>query len=178
MRLQEGILLDRNVVRIGVAGIGHSAGAGFIAHQLDHMLNGRERKKYFVSSPERFRIVTEPEDPEDEDLMIGVIDPLPSALMEGAVRVDELMGLRVSVIWIVNRDNPGVNRRSMERYLGFRPEFSQEEVSREMICRAEYNCMELSDIIRLEGLEKLADHIRINFSGYDLKDKLYGNFVF
>ena len=36
---------------------------------------------------------------------------------------------------------------------------TEEEVPREMICRAEYNCIELPEIVRLKGIEDLADHI-------------------
>ena len=164
MRLQEGIFLERHAAEIGVIGIGKGAGATFVSYQLDDLLNGKDRQKVFVSRPDRFRITDEPEDPEDEDIVIAVIDPLPSKLMEGADTIGKLTELKAPVLWLVNRDNPGVNRRSMEKYLGFRPEFRQEEVPREMICRAEYNCIRLSNIYKTDGLEKLAEHIRIIFA--------------
>ena len=48
----------------------------------------------------------------------------------------------------------------MQRYLCFSPEFSQTEIPREMICRAEYNCVELDELLKLEGIEKLAEYLK------------------
>ena len=64
------------------------------------------------------------------------------------------------VIWMLNRDNPGVNSRALKKYLGFIPEFIQQEIPRESICRAEYNCIELPETIKLEGVEKLAAYLK------------------
>ena len=75
--------------------------------------------------------------------------------------IEELLSLKTPVVWIVNRDNPGVNRTMMRKYLCFTPEFSQAEVPREIIVRAEYNCLELNELIKLEGIEKLADYLKV-----------------
>ena len=160
MRLQEGILLEKTIPVIGVKGISKGAGTSFVVHHLDRILNERQKSRVFVSRPDRYHVMEEPEDPRDADVMVGVIDPLPSALMDGASSIDELMNCGVKTVWIVNRDNPGVNRRSMLKYLHFMPEFSQEEIPREVICRAQYNCVELGEIYQLEGIEKLAEHLK------------------
>lgn len=175
MRLQEGILLERNHVTIGVFAVSKGAGATFISYHLDRILNERDRKRFFVSRPDRFRVLDEPDDPDEEDVIVGVIDPLPSRLMDGADRIRMLADSGREVLWIINRDNPGVNRRAMEKYLTFRPSLSQEEISREIICRAEYNCVELSELVRIEGVEKLAQIIKRSFSGPQIDVKLSGN---
>ena len=158
MRLQEGIFLDRSAAEIGVKGIANGVGATFVSRYLDHCLNKRDKHKVFVSRPDRFRIIDDPDDLETPDIIVSVIDPLPSLLMESAANISKLMEFNGDVIWLINRDNPGVNRHVLKKYLGFIPDHSQEEIPREMICRAEYNCIELPEIVHLKGIEDLADH--------------------
>ena len=169
MRLQEGIFLDRSVLKIGVKGISECVGATFVAHYLDRSLNDRGKLKVFVSRPDRYAVTDNSFEYDEQDVIVGVIDPLPSRLMEGAEVIEELLNSGTPVIWLLNRDNPGVNRRLMKKYLCFTPEFSQEEIPREMLCRAEYNCVELDELSGLEGIEKLAEHIKALF-----KDRLSG----
>ena len=160
MRLQEGIFLDKSVTVISVTGISEGAGATFISRYLDYYLNKKDRQKVFVSRPDRFRIIDGPPGDELPDITVAVIDPLPSLLMEGAQKISELMDRGSDVIWMLNRDNPGVNSRALKKYLGFIPEFIQQEIPRESICRAEYNCIELPETIKLEGVEKLAAYLK------------------
>ena len=96
----------------------------------------------------------------DWDFTVGVIDPLPSSLVKGADMIGKLRELPEKVFWIINMDNEGVNRRELRRFLGFMPDFSQEAVPRELITRAEYNCVELEELCPLKGIEKLAEEIR------------------
>lgn len=159
MRLQEGIFLDRSAIEIGVKGISKGVGASFVSRYLDYCLNRKDRQKVFVSRPDRFRIIDDPEDIEVPDIIVSVIDPLPSLLIEGATGISELMRFNGDVVWLINRDNPGVNRHALKKYLGFIPDFSQDEIPRETIARAEYNCIELPEIVRLKGIEEVADHI-------------------
>ena len=161
MRLQEGIFLDQTALKVGVKGISECAGATFVSHYLDRSLNERGRSRVFVSRPDKYAVSDNDFEYEDEDIIVGVIDPLPSRLMEGAEAIEELTNCRTPVVWLVNRDNPGVNRRAMQRYLCFEPEFSQAEVPREIICRAEYNCVELDELHKLEGIEKLAEYLKV-----------------
>lgn len=164
MRLQEGIFLDRSAVVIGVKGISKGAGATFVSNYLDYFLNRKDRQKVFVSRPDRFRVIDDPDDLSSSDLVVSVIDPLPSLLMEGAAAIREIMEYRGETVWVINRDNQGVNRRTLKKYLGFLPEYSQEEIPRETICRAEYNCVELPEIAELKGIEELAEYIAGSFS--------------
>ena len=164
MRLQEGIFLESSVAEIGVKGVSSGAGATFVSRYLDYCLNKRDKHKVFVSRPDRFRIIDDPDELESPDIIVSVIDPLPSLLMEGAVNISEMMEFNGDVIWLVNRDNSGVNRHILKKYLGFITDYSQEEIPREIICRAEYNCIELPEIVRLKGIEDLADHIAKKFS--------------
>ena len=160
MRLQEGILLDKMKVNIGVKGICPGAGATFVSGWLDHYLNDKDRHRFFISSPEKYAVYDDPECMDEMDIIVAVIDPLPSLLIEGSANIGELREMKREVLWILNRDNKGVNRREMKRYLGFMPEFSQEEIPREIIARAEYNCEKLPSVMELKGIEALGDHIR------------------
>ena len=152
--------MDKSVTEIGIIGISNGAGATFISRYLDYYLNKKDKPKVFVSRPDRFRIIDGPSEGDMPDIIVAVIDPLPSLLVEGAAKIIELMDSRAEVIWLLNRDNQGVNRRTLKKYLGFLPELSQQEIPRETICRAEYNCIELPEVTRLEGVEKLADDLR------------------
>ena len=156
--------MDRSVTEIGVKGVSKGAGATFVSRYLDYCLNKKDKRKVFVSRSDRFRIIDDPDNLESPDIIVSVIDPLPSLLIEGAVNISEMMEFNGDVLWLVNRDNPGVNRHILKKYLGFIPDYSQEEVPRDIICRAEYNCIELPEIVRLKGIEDLADHIAKVFS--------------
>ena len=160
MRLQEGILMDKMKIRIGVTGITSGAGATFLAGALDHVLNSKDSPRMFVSRPEKYKIIDTPDRVDEVDLLVGVIDPLPSRLREGAVRFSVLKNVNVPKVWIINRDNAGVNHRELERFLEIRPDFSQEAIPYEMICRAEYNCVKPEEALKLSGIDKLAEYIR------------------
>ena len=160
MRLQEGIILDKIKIRIGVTSVSKGAGATFIASALDNILNMRDTPRLFVSRPDKYAVVDSPEREDDADLLVCVIDPLPSKLKEGAARFTLLRALNVPKVWIINRDNPGVNHRELERFLELRPEFRQEDLPYEQICRAEYNCEKPEGSLELKGIEELADYIK------------------
>ena len=160
MRLQEGILLDKMKIRIGVVGVTEGVGATFVSRGLDWYLNEKDRPKVFITGNKRFEVTDSPGDVQDQDIIIAVMDPLPSLLMKGKETIEDLLDHQGDVRWIINRDNPGVNKREMLRFLGFRPGFIQEEIPREYISRAEYNCIRLSEICPLKGIEELAEEIR------------------
>ena len=160
MRFQEGILLDKMKVRIGVTSVSKGAGATFVSQAIDHLLNHIDTPRLFVSRPDKYIVTDSPERPEDVDLLICVLDPLPSKLKEGAPRFAALKNMNVPQLWLINRDNPGVNHRQLERFLEIRPDFSQEALPYESICRAEYNCEKSGEVLKLSGIEKLAEYIR------------------
>ncbi|MBR6473216.1 MAG: hypothetical protein IKS99_05795 [Firmicutes bacterium] len=151
--------MDRFKVRIGVIGISSGAGESFVAGGLNYYLNEKDAPKVFVSKPEKYEIIDGPSDLTDLDVIVGVIDPLPSRMEEGAPRF-AVLSQRDNVIWLVNKDNPGVNHRELRGFLELEPSFSQEALPYEKICRAGYNCEKVPEMYELTGIEKLADHIR------------------
>ena len=163
MRLQEGFLLDKMKVRIGVVGVSPGSGATFVSHNLDYYLNKKEAAGFFVARPEKYIVEDQPLSLSDMDVIVAVLDPLPSNLVEGAESIDCLMDSAVPVLWLVNQDSAGVKHRELYRFLGFRPEFSQEAVPREFLARAEYSVAELPEVYSLKGIEELAERIRKDF---------------
>ena len=151
--------MDKFRILIGVTGIGESPGASFVSRELDYCLNKKDKPRVFVSRPDKYLVLDEPENLDDTDCVVAVIDPLPSSLVSGAQQIYDLEESNLPVVWLLNRDNPGVNHRELVRFLGFRPDFSQDEVPRELIARAEYNGMELTELVKMEGIEKLSEHI-------------------
>lgn len=54
------------------------------------------------------------------DLVIAVIDPLPSAVYAGAQRYESLRDMEESglpVMWVINKDNESVNHSALKRFL-------------------------------------------------------------
>ena len=160
MRLQEGFIMDKMKTRIGVLGITRGAGASFVAEGLDYYLNVKYAPRTFVSRPDKYVVEDSPSRPEDMDLLVCVLDPLPSRLEEGAARFAAVRALKVPEIWMINRDNKGVNHKALEAYLDMVPEYSQEAFPYETVCRAAYNCEKLSEVRGLEGIKKLSDAIK------------------
>ena len=158
-RLQEGILLDKMKIRVGVTGLTRGAGATFTSESLEYYLNIRGKERFFVSRPDKYMVVDDPACPADMDLMVMVIDPIPSALKKGSARYAVLKELDVPKLWLVNRDNEGVDHREMERFLELKPDFFQQDVPYDVMCRAEYSLRIPQEIYRFEGLEALADRI-------------------
>ena len=101
VRLQEGILLDKSAFRIGVKGISNGAGASFASHYLDRALNERGRTRVFVSRPDKYIVFDSLFENEDVDIIVGIIDPLPSRLIEGAEMIEELLDQRTPVVWMI-----------------------------------------------------------------------------
>ena len=160
MRLQEGVFLDKMKIRVGVTPVTRGAGATFVSEAIDHLLNERDSVKFFVSRPDKYMVIDDPKSPDDEDVLVCVLDPLPSRLKEGAPRYTSLRNVNVPKIWLINRDNPGVDHRELEKFLELRPDLSQEALPYESICRAEYNCEKPEDSLKLKGIEELADFIK------------------
>ena len=77
------------------------------------------------------------------DQIIAVIDPLPSKMLKGyrmLCRIKAYESLGGEVIYVINRDNKGVNHREMRDYLKVRAFCSIPLVGQESIYTAEYNC--------------------------------------
>lgn len=75
------------------------------------------------------------------DLVIGVIDPMPSALYAGSRRYEILRDMETGglpVLWAVNRDSPAVDHTAMKGYLKLKDYFSIPELDRALLYQAEY----------------------------------------
>ncbi len=151
--------MDRITVRIGVTGTGSGSGTALVVHALDYYLNKRSRMRVFRKEPDRYLVIEEPEDRNDLDVMVAVIDPLPSSLESGAGKILELREQKTPVIWLLDRDNPGIDRPRLHRFLGFHPDHVQEDVPYETLCRAEYGLYEVCEMAELQGIRECAEHI-------------------
>lgn len=178
--IEEGILQVKSRLAIGVCGIGKGAGATFTAFNLAGILSDRyEGEVSYVSDrksmPEimgklknrkrffrRLMLVDSPQEPKKMDMIICVIDPLPSVIKENveeyrAMRTMEKEGMKV--IWLLNKDNTGVDRRELERFLKLQFTYVQDMISPDVIYANEYASGVLFRHIRLTGLEILADDL-------------------
>ena len=80
----------------------------------------------------------------DMDVLIVVIDPMPSALIGGFEMLSLCKSLEEKgkkVCWIVNKYNDGVNKREMLKYIKIRELFYLPLIPTEELYMAEYNCM-------------------------------------
>ena len=80
---------------------------------------------------------------EDMDVIICVIDPMPSKLLSynniiSKVKALQLGGYRV--IWIINKMNYGINKRELKEYLRIREHYEIPLMEGALFYRAEYNC--------------------------------------
>jgi hypothetical protein len=100
------------------------------------------------------------------DMVIGVINPLPSDVYAGAEVYEALHDMQICglpMYWVLNRDNCEVNHSSLEQFLKLKNSFSVPEVSRELIYKAQYTCQLAAEVLRKEGskwLEDFAGEIR------------------
>lgn len=163
--------MDRITVRVGVTGTGSGSRTALVTHALDYYLNKRSRVRVFRRESDRYMVTEEPEDREDQDVMVAVIDPLPSSLEKGADRILELRSCRTPVIWLLDRINPGVDMAALHRFLGFHPDHVQEDVPYETICRAEYGMYEICDMADLGGIRETAEQIEKEYGSQDFRRK-------
>ena len=79
----------------------------------------------------------------DMDWIVVVVDPLPSKLIRSKKRFHFLKKLELSgckVIWVVNRNNPGVSLRQVKAYLKTNQAVLIPDFGSEIIYRSEYSC--------------------------------------
>lgn len=79
----------------------------------------------------------------DMDLIVVVVDPLPSRLIHSKERFAFLKKLELSgcnVVWLVNRDNSGVNLRQLKSYLKTNQITRIPIFSAETVYQCEYSC--------------------------------------
>jgi len=100
------------------------------------------------------------------DLVIGVINPLPAAVFAGAETYEILRDLEVSglsVLWVVNQDNPSVNHGELTRFLKLKDYMALPLVDGELFFQAQYTCRLPAELMKGEAkekLEELAERVR------------------
>ena len=99
----------------------------------------------------------------DMDCVIVVIDPMPSRMIAGYPFMREIKRLEhrgMKVIWLVNKFNPGINKKDMQDFLKLKEFCKIPFIPESNFYSAEYNCKipyDLADIRRemKETLEKV-----------------------
>ena len=120
--------------------------------------------------PGRYIIADSPplETLQQYDLVIAVIDPIPSAVYAGSSVYETLRDMEtcgLPVLWVFIKDNPGVNHQSLKHFLQLREYFAVPAVSVETFCRAQYSGLLPMEVLRDEeknleaALKKLAGQI-------------------
>lgn len=113
--------------------------------------------------PGRYMIVDNPR-PEslwEADLVICVVDPLPSRIRSGlqqlealrnnkirfGKRFSPLRNLPTSVLWVLNKDNPQVGCRELEHLLNIKFNFAVPLLSSEIFYKAEYSSVPIFQML-------------------------------
>ncbi len=116
--------------------------------------------------PGRYMIVDNPR-PESlwkADLVICVVDPLPSRLRSGMQQLEALrdnqirFGRRFSpllnlpspVLWLLNKDNPQVKHRELERSLNIKFDFAVPLIPSEIFYKAEYSSVPIFQMVEAD----------------------------
>ena len=117
--------------------------------------------------PGRYMIVDNPR-PEslwEADLVICVVDPLPSRIRSGLQQLEALrknkirfgrrfsplLNLPTSVLWVLNKDNPLVGHRELERSLNIKFDFAVPLLSPEIFYKAEYSSVPIFQMLETAG---------------------------
>ena len=79
----------------------------------------------------------------DMDEIICVIDPMPSKLLGASEIISYIKSMQLkgqNVIYIINKDNPGVNRRELADFLRIRDTYTIPFIDASLIYSSQYNC--------------------------------------
>ena len=79
----------------------------------------------------------------DMDLVIFVIDPMPSFMLAGYPFMREVKRLEYNgkkVIWLINKFNSGINKRELQNFLKLKEYFKIPLITGDSFYSAEYNC--------------------------------------
>lgn len=102
----------------------------------------------------------------EQDILICVIDPKPDRLIAGKPLLEEIKKLDVEKLFIINKDNSGINRAEVVRFIDVPEVITIPQVYRELIYKAEYRCKipytvrEINIILR-KAFDEIME--RINF---------------
>lgn len=103
------------------------------------------------------------------DIILFIIDPLPSKLISGYSLLCEMKNRELKgqkVLWIINKYNEGVNKRELSSFIKIKNYFTIPMIQQEFFYLAEYNCRipyTVKSIVEdlLEPLEKIGSKIEI-----------------
>lgn len=91
--------------------------------------------------PGKYIIVDSPQHTEDMDVIVCVVDPLPSRIMAGLETFRRIIEQQmVPVIWVMNKASSAAGRREVETFLRLRFTHSIPLVEAEAFYRAEFRC--------------------------------------
>lgn len=80
----------------------------------------------------------------DMDVLIVVIDPMPSSLLAGFKMLAYCKTLEEKghrIFWVLNKDNGGINKRELQQFLKIKELYYIPLLKGEELFSAEYNCM-------------------------------------
>lgn len=121
--------------------------------------------------PGRYMVVDAPpkENLQEMDLVVCVTDPLPSKLIAGedtikSIRENRIrtgrgfaptMNIPTPCLWVLNKDNPKVNHRQLEKFMKVKFDFAIPMIDPEEFYRAEYNGMPVFKAIMRPGGDEI-----------------------
>lgn len=106
-----------------------------------------------------------PESLLEADLVICVVDPLPSRIRSGlqqlealrdnqirfGKRFSPLLNLPSPVLWVLNKDNPQIGHRELERSLNIKFDFAVPLLFPEIFYKAEYSSVPIFQMLEAAG---------------------------
>lgn len=104
-------------------------------------------------------------DYEDMDVLVVVVDPLPSRIEAGLEtfkyirQLQESGRLQIPVLWLLNKNNRCADVRRTETYLKIKFDLYQELLPKEIFYKAEMSCTQQFFMQRPQALERLAERI-------------------
>jgi len=79
----------------------------------------------------------------DMDVIVCVIDPIPSAMIAGFPFLKEIKRIEYrgkKIVWVINKFNSGINKRDMHSFLKLKDYYKIPALEAEDFYSAEYNC--------------------------------------
>lgn len=106
----------------------------------------------------------------NQDYIIFVIDPKPDRLIIGKQMLEEIKKINVEhtkVIYVINKDNSGINKPEVRRFLDIPNCISVPQVYRELIYKADYRCKILWNVgearsIIYKSINEIIEEIEIS----------------
>ena len=138
---------------VGVTGIGDNTGVTTVCNVLNYELAriGKDKKVF---------VMDEPENIEDMDHIICVIDPSPSKIKANIEKYREMRSMYENddsrVTFLLNKMNEGVDLDILQKFLQFSFVYIQEAVDQSELYRAEYLNRNIMRSIDFAGIKKLA----------------------